>query len=82
MISCKDFLFELNEYLDDSVDPATKAHWQKHVNECPNCFVLVDTTRRTLQVFKGDQPQELPEDVKSRLWGALEKKMAARKGQA
>ena len=79
MISCKEFLTELNEYLDEMVDPATKQHWQAHVDECPNCFVVVDTTRRTLQVYKGMQQQELPSDVKNRLWQALEKKMSARK---
>jgi len=79
LISCKEFLTELNEYLDDLVDPATKQHWQKHVDECPNCFVVVDTTRKTLQVYKGMQQQDLPGDVKSRLWQALEKKMASRK---
>ena len=79
MISCKEFLTELNEYLDDLVDPATKQHWQAHVDECPNCFVVVDTTRRTLQVYKGMEQQDLPGDVKNRLWQALEKKMASRK---
>lgn len=79
MISCKEFLAELNEYLDDLVDPATKQLWQAHINECPNCYVLVDTTRRTLQVYKGMQEQDLPVDVKKRLWQALERKMAARK---
>jgi hypothetical protein len=82
LISCKDFLFELNDYLDETVDPATKAHWQQHVDECPNCYVLVDTTKKTLRVYKGMESKELPDDVRSRLWAALEKKMAARKGQA
>ena len=79
MISCKDFLRELNEYLDESVDPATKQQWQSHVNECPNCFVIVDTTKKTMQVYKGMEEQQLPVDIKSRLMQALERKMAARK---
>ena len=79
MISCKEFLAELNEYLDDLVDPATKQHWQAHVDACPNCYVVVDTTRKTMQIYKGMQQQELPSDVKNRLWQALEKKMAARR---
>lgn len=79
MITCKEFLTELNDYLDDLVDPETKQHWQAHVDACPNCFVVVDTTRKTLQVYKGMEQQDLPGDVKSRLWQALEKKMAARK---
>lgn len=79
MISCKDFLRELNEYLDESVDPATKQHWQSHVDECPNCFVIVDTTKKTVQVYKGMEEQQLPVDIKSRLMQALERKMAGRK---
>jgi anti-sigma factor (TIGR02949 family) len=79
LITCKDFLKELNEFLDELIDPETKKHWQSHVDECPNCFVIVDTTRKTMQVYKGMQEQEVPGDVKSRLMQALEKKMAARK---
>ena len=79
MLTCKQFLQELNDYLDPNVDPETKRHLQSHVTECPNCFVIVDTTKKTLQVYKGVEPQTLPEDVRSRLWQALEKKMAAKK---
>ncbi len=79
MLTCKQFLLELNDYLDPNGDPAMKCHLEKHVTECPNCFVIVDTTKKTLQVYKGLEPQTIPEDVKSRLWKALEKKMAARK---
>jgi hypothetical protein len=32
-----------------------------------------------LQVYKGIEPQSIPEDVKTRLWKALDRKMAARK---
>ena len=82
MITCRQFLRELNEFLDESVSEETKDHWRKHVDECPNCFVIVDTTRKTLQVFRGTEPQEIPADVKSRLMGALERKMASRRTQA
>ena len=79
MLTCKQFLQELNDFLDPSTDPEMKRHLEAHVNECPNCFVIVDTTKKTMQVYKGCQPQTLPEDVKARLWKALERKMAARK---
>ena len=82
MLTCKQFLQELNDYLDPSTDTTTKCHLEKHVSECPNCFVLVDTTKKTLQVYKGLEPQTIPESVKARLWKALEKKMAARNAQA
>lgn len=79
MVTCKQFLQELNVYLDETVDPETKRQWQSHVDECPNCFVIVDTTKKTLQVYKGMEPQPIPDDVRSRLWEALEKRMAAKK---
>ena len=79
MLTCKQFLQELNDFLDETTDHDMKLRLQKHVNECPNCFVIVDTTRRTLEVYKGMEPQAVPENVKTRLWAALERKMAARK---
>lgn len=79
MLTCKQFLQELNDYLDPNVDADLKRRLQSHVSECPNCFVLVDTTQRTLQVYKGIEPQTIPEDVKVRLLKALELKIAAKK---
>jgi anti-sigma factor (TIGR02949 family) len=81
LITCKQFLRELNDFLDDTVTEETREHWQKHVNECSNCFVIFDTTRKTLQVFKGTELQEIPSDVRTRLMDALERKMAAKRAQ-
>lgn len=79
MLTCKQFLQELNDYLDPNVDSELKRRLASHVTQCPNCFVIVDTTQKTLQVYKGIEPQTIPEDVKARLLKALELKMAARK---
>ncbi len=78
LLTCKEFLQELNDYLDDSVEGEIRIKLEAHVTECPNCFVIVDTTQRTLQIYKGMQPQVIPADVHSRLMEALEKKMAAK----
>jgi len=79
LLTCKQFLQELNDYLDPNIDAEMKNHLNAHVTQCPNCFVIVDTTMKTLQVFKGVEPQTIPEDVKTRLWKALDRKMADRK---
>ena len=78
MVTCKQFLQELNDYLDPNVDSVTKVHLEAHVTQCPNCFVIVDTTMKTLQIYRGMEPQAIPEDVQSRLWKAIERKMAER----
>lgn len=79
MLTCKQFLQELNDYLDPSIDLETKRHLESHVSQCPNCFVVVDTTMKTLQVYKGMEPQAVPEDLKNRLWAAVERKMEAKR---
>ncbi len=81
MLTCKEFLQELNDYLDEKIDVQTRQRLEAHITECPecpNCFVICDTTKKTIQVYKGMQPQTLPEDVHSRLLQALEKRIAAK----
>ena len=82
MLTCKQFLQELNDYLDPSIDLETKRHLESHVSQCPNCFVVVDTTLKTLQVYKGMEPQAVPEDLKNRLLAAVERKMEAKRKKA
>ena len=79
MLTCKEFLQELNDYLDETVDLELRRKLEVHITECPNCFVILDTTRKTIQVYKGMQPQVLPQEVETRLLKAVERKMAARK---
>ena len=78
MLTCKQFLEELNEFLDDSADPEFRAKLNQHVSECPNCWVVVDTTQKTIEVYKGMEPTAIPEPMRFKLLAALEKKMAAR----
>ena len=79
MLTCKEFLQELNDYLDDTVDIELRRSLESHITECPNCWVIFDTTKKTIQVYKGMQPQVIPDDVHSRLMQALEKKLAAKR---
>jgi len=79
LLTCKEFLQELSDYLDETVDAEVKARLEQHIALCPNCWVVCDTTKRTIKIYKGMEPFSLPGDVQSRLLSALEKKMAAKK---
>jgi len=78
LLTCKDFLKELGEYLDPNTDAELRNKLEQHITACPNCWVIADTTRRTIQIYKGMEPHPVPEDVQSRLMAALEKKIAAK----
>lgn len=77
MLTCKDFLHELSDYLDENLDAELRAKLEKHITECPNCWVIADTTRKTIKIYKGMDAYSIPSDVESRLMKALERKMAA-----
>jgi anti-sigma factor RsiW len=78
LLTCKDFLSELSEYLDESLDAELRVKLEQHITECPNCWVIADTTKKTVKIYKGMEPYPIPSDVEARLMAALEKKMAAR----
>jgi anti-sigma factor RsiW len=79
LLTCKDFLNELTDYLDECLDAEVRAKLEKHIAECPNCWVIADTTRKTIQIYQGMDPYPIPSDVEARLMTALEKKMAEKR---
>jgi len=81
LLTCNQFLEELSEYLDDTVEGKLRQELEEHISECPNCWVMVDTTKKTLQIYKGLEPEPLPNELRARLMTALQKKMAGGPGQ-
>lgn len=80
MLTCKEFLQELSDYLDENVEAEVRSKLEQHMSLCPNCWVVLDTTKKTIQIYKGMDPYPIPTEVESRLMTALEKKMAAKRG--
>jgi anti-sigma factor RsiW len=66
----------LTDYLDECLDAESRTKLERHITECPNCWVIADTTRKTIQIYKGMDPYPIPHDVETRLMKALEKKMS------
>lgn len=80
LLTCKDFLHELSDYLDGTCDPDLRSKLEKHINECPNCWVICDTSNKTIQVYRGMDPQPIPQEIQDRLMKAIQKKMAGKCG--
>jgi hypothetical protein len=79
LLTCKEFLAELTDFLDEKTDIEIRTKLEKHIAECPNCWVICDTTKKTISVYKGMKSCSIPEDVHARLMAAMERKMAAGK---
>ena len=74
-MNCKDTLNQLSEFLDGELDPGLAEALKKHLGACPDCKVVVDTTKKTVELFCGAEPLTLPADVSERLQRALAAKL-------
>ena len=74
MLTCKQFFEELTDYLDDKLDAQLRVKLEQHLSDCPNCWVICDTTKKTIKVYKGMEPCTIPPEIHTRLMAALEKK--------
>ncbi|HOK46998.1 MAG TPA: zf-HC2 domain-containing protein [Bryobacteraceae bacterium] len=74
MITCKDFLSELNEFLDDECSAKVRQELEQHLSECPNCWVICDTTKKTINIYRGTEHYVVPPEVHERLITALRNK--------
>ena len=56
LLTCKQFLDELSDYLDERTDADLRKKLEHHITECPNCWVICDTTKKTIQIYRGMDP--------------------------
>ena len=78
-MTCKEFLKELTDYLDDSMDESTRAELEDHLQWCHNCFVVCDTTKKTIEIYRGSEMYQLPDDLRTRLETAIITKCKSKK---
>ena len=74
-MKCKTIIIELTNYLDEELDPALREEIEKHLEKCKDCRVIVNTTKKTIEIFCNSEPAPLPADTRHRLHEALEKRL-------
>ena len=70
-MNCKKVILELSSYLEGALDSSMRTDLEEHLGRCTDCRIVVDTCRKTIQIFCNSEPVPLPEDVRSRLHSAL-----------
>lgn len=78
-MTCAEFLKELTDYLDDALDPRTRTELEDHLVWCHECFVVCDTTKKTISIYRESKLYELPDDLRSRLHTAIVSKCKSKK---
>lgn len=72
-MNCKTIVIELENYLDEDLGAALRAEIEQHLEKCKKCRLIVDTTKKTIQIYCNSEPAPLPEGTRDRLHAALEK---------
>lgn len=74
-MACKDMLGNLSDYVGGELPQELCAEIERHVAECGNCRIVVDTLRRTVTLYREHGHQDLPADARSRLFAVLHLQM-------
>ena len=72
---CKQLLGSLSEYIDGELQAELCAEIEEHLKDCDNCRIVVNTLRKTVELYKQTtEPVGLPDAVRERLFLKLELK--------
>ena len=70
--NCANLLGSLSEYIDGALSPELCQEIEKHLAGCEDCRVVLNTTRRTIDLVHAPvEREELPEEVRERLFKRL-----------
>jgi anti-sigma factor (TIGR02949 family) len=72
---CSNMLGNLSDYIDGELRADLCAQIEEHLQTCENCRVVVNTLRKTVELYEQCNEQaEIPGEVKERLFAKLELK--------
>jgi anti-sigma factor RsiW len=81
--NCKGVFALLSDYLNLELPPDACREIDTHLSGCAPCVEFVESLRRTIELCRNYQPEEMPKPVsraaRAQLVAAYEKMLAARK---
>jgi anti-sigma factor RsiW len=69
---CRKLLKDLSDYVDGDLDETLCVEIERHMDECDNCRVVVDTLRKTVLLYHSLPPAPMPADAEARLFRRLD----------
>jgi hypothetical protein len=63
MITCDEFFAEFADYLENHVSPEVRQELELHLSQCRACYVLYDSSRKTIKIVSESNSFELPQEV-------------------
>lgn len=70
-MTCTEFLAQLDELIDGELTAGLRADLEAHLKACDHCVITLNTTRKTIEIYRRNELYKLPEDVRTRLEAAI-----------
>ena len=71
--NCHQYLGSLSEFIDGSLEEQICDEIERHMSDCENCRIVIDSLRKTVSLYKvTNEKPTLPDEVRQRLYLRLE----------
>jgi anti-sigma factor RsiW len=78
-MTCTDFLAKLTDYFDGRVPPQLMVEVEAHIASCKHCEVVLDSTTKTINIYRDHELYDFPPDLRSKLHAAIMDRCLAHK---
>ena len=68
---CREYIADLNAYIDGEMDPTLCEEIEKHIGECRNCRLMVDSLKMTVKLCREGKEEKLPDELENKLNNVL-----------
>jgi hypothetical protein len=70
-VTCSEFLAQLDDLIDNDVTAALRVDLEEHLRDCDHCLVTLNTTRKTIEIYRSHEIYPLPNELRDRLQKAI-----------
>ncbi len=71
-MTCAELIQYLSDYIDHNLDEALTREAQEHLATCRNCHVVLNTTQKTISLYKQTGKQTIPAERRAALFQRLQ----------
>ena len=70
-MTCTEFLAQLDDLIDNEVTREMRSELEEHLRGCEHCKVTLNTTRKTIEIYRSHEIYDLPSGLRDRLHAAI-----------
>lgn len=70
--TCREWLGSLSDYVDGTLEETLCVEIERHMQNCENCRVVIDTLRKTISLYQSTASTSIPDKVRERLYQRLQ----------